>query len=220
VLATHDLELQTGGAVFDNSKTNYANRVAGSSLVFANALGGEAGITKLLKAIAAAPRATANPEAVTKLKSLAATTGKVTIPTIIMTGVNDPITPAGAAKRLANIYAQQYAAEKAAAFKKVNTTGYVAPLNKQLVIWSTSPTNWTTFDSNGLPITTTPAAPGTNHCNFTTKQYLAVVNLMIDANNTGQIKKNGATNTLIRKAENLSIGDASYVELLKFYTDN
>ena len=220
VLATHDLELQTGGAVFDNSKTDYSTRVAGSSLAFSAALGGDAGISKLLKAIASAPRANADPAAVAKLNNLAATTGKVNVPTIIMTGVNDPITPAGAAKRLANIYAQQYAAEKAAAFKKVNTTGYVAPLNKQLVIWSTSPSSWTKFDSNGLPITTSAAAPGTNHCNFTNKQYLAVVDLMINANNTGKIAKNGATNTLIRKAGNLSIGDASYVELLKFYTDN
>jgi len=220
VLATHDLELQTGGAVFDNSKTDYSTRVAGSSLAFSAALGGDAGISKLLKAIASAPRAKADPAAVAKLNNLAATTGKVNVPTIIMTGVNDPITPAGAAKRLANIYAQQYAAEKAAAFKKVNTTGYVAPLNKQLVIWSTSPSSWTKFDSNGLPITTSAAAPGTNHCNFTNKQYLAVVDLMINANNTGKIAKNGATNTLIRKAGNLSIGDASYVELLKFYTDN
>ena len=220
VLATHDLELQTGGAVFDNSKTDYASRVTASSTTYSAALGGDAGIAKLLKAIAAAPRATANPAAVAKLKTLAATTGKVNVPTIIMTGVNDPITPAGSAKRLANLYAQQYAAEKAAAFKKINTTGYSAPAIKQLVIWSTSPTSWTKFDSNGLPITTGAAAPGTNHCNFTNSQYLAVVNLMIKANDTGKIMKNGATNTLIRKAGNLSIGDASYVELLKYYSEN
>jgi len=220
VLATHDLELQTGGKVFDNTKTDYAARVAGSAITYAAALGGETGIAKLLKAIAAAPRSTADSAAVAKLNGLAMTTGKVNVPTIIMTGVNDPVTPAGAAKRLANLYAQQYAAEKAAAFKKVNTTGYVAPPIKQLVIWSTSPTSWTKFDSNGLPITTTAAAPGTNHCNFTNNQYLAVVNTMISANNTGRIIKNGALNTLIRKAGNLSIGDASYVELLKFYTDN
>ena len=219
VLATHDLELQTGGAVFDNTKTNYASRVVSSSITYGAALGGETGVAKLLKAIAVAPRATANSDAVAKLKTLAATTGKVNVPTIIMTGVNDPVTPAGAAKRLANIYAQQYAAEKAAALKKVNTTGYVAPVNKQIVLWSTSPTSWTKFDSNGLPITTTAAAPGTNHCNFTNKQYLAVVNLMIEANSTGKVLKNGALNTLVRKAGNLSIGDASYVELLKYYTD-
>ena len=220
VLATHDLELQTGGKVFDNSKTDYAARVAGSAITYAAALGGETGIAKLLKAIAAAPRSTADAAAVAKLNALAMTTGKVNVPTIIMTGVNDPVTPAGAAKRLANLYAQQYAAEKAAAFKKVNTTGYVAPPIKQLVIWSTSPTSWTKFDSNGLPITTTAAAPGTNHCNFTNSQYLAVVNTMISANNSGRIVKNGALNTLIRKAGNLSIGDATYVDLLKFYTDN
>ena len=104
--------------------------------------------------------------------------------------------------------------------KKVNTTGYVAPLNKQLVIWSTSPTSWTQFDANGLPITSTAAAPGTNHCNFTNKQYLTVVDTMIAANQSGQIAKNGALNTLIRKAGNLSIGEASYVDLLKYYTDN
>jgi hypothetical protein len=220
VLATHDLELQTGGAVFDNSKTNYANRVVGSSLIFANALGGESGITKLLKAIAIAPRVIANPDAVVKLNNLAATTGKVSIPTIIMSGVNDPITPAGAAKRLASIYAAQYAAEKKMALKQSKGKTYSAPLNKHLVIWSTSPSNWTQFDANGLPVATTPAAPGTNHCNFTAKQYLAVVDLMIEANNSGQIKKPGSINSIIRKAGNLSINDQAYVELLKFYSDN
>lgn len=220
VLATHDLELQVGGSVFDNTKTNYGSRVVASSITYSAALGGDASITKMLKAIADAPRVTANSDAAAKLKTLAATTGKVNVPTIIMIGVNDPITPAGSAKRLANLYAQQYAAEKAAALKKVSTTGYVAPANKQLVIWSTSPTSWTKFDSNGLPITSTAAAPGTNHCNFTNKQYLAVVDLMIKANESGKILKNGATNTLIRNAGNLSIADAPYVELLKFYTDN
>lgn len=220
VLATHDLELQTGGAVFDNSKTNYSNRVTFSAPSFSNALGGEAGISKLLKALADAPRTQANAAAVAKLNSLAATTGKVNVPTIIMTGVNDPVTPAGAAKRLANLYAEQYAAEKAAAAKNFRSKGYVAPLNKQLVIWSTSPTSWTTFDATGNPIVTTAAAPGTNHCNFTAKQYLAVADLMIKSSATGYVAKNGATRTLIRKAGNLSIGDATYVELLKFYTDN
>lgn len=220
VLATHDVELQTGGAVFDNTKTNYSNRVTFSAPNFANALGGEAAIGKLLKAIESAPRASANSAAVAKLNSLAATTGKVNVPTIVMTGVNDPITPAGAAKRLANLYAEQYAAEKAAAFKNFRAKGYVAPIKKHLVIWSTSPTSWTTFDSSGNPITSTPAAPGTNHCNFTTKQYLAVADLMIKASKNGYVAKDGATRTLIRKAGNLSIGDASYVELLKFYTDN
>jgi len=220
ILATHDVELQVGGSVFDNTKTNYANRVTFSSVSFANALGGATGISKLLQAIAAAPRVSANPAAVAKLNTLAATTGKVNAPTIIMTGVNDPITPAGAAKRLANLYAEQYAAEKATAFKNFRAKGYIAPLKRHLVIWSTSPTSWTTFDDAGLPISSTPAAPGTGHCNFTSKQYLAVADLMIKASKNGYILKDGPTRTLIRKAGNLSISDASYVELLKFYTDN
>lgn len=217
VLATHDLELQTGGAVFDNTKTDYSTRVTGSAITYSAALGGDAGTAKLLAAIKSAPRAEANPAAVAKLNSLAATNGKVTIPTIIMTGVNDPITPAGSAKRLANLYAAQYASEKAMAMKNAKANGYVAPIKKQLVIWSTSPTSWTKFDSSGSPITTSAAAPGTNHCNFTTKQYLAVVDLMIKANSSGKLLKDGPTNTLIRKAGNLSIGDAPYVELLKYY---
>ena len=43
---------------------------------------------------------------------------------------------------------------------------------------------------------------------------------MIKASKNGYILKDGPTRTLIRKAGNLSISDASYVELLKFYTDN
>lgn len=220
VLATHDLELQVGGPVFDNTATNYSNRVTFSAPSFATALGGEAAITKMLTAISGAPRTKANSASVAKLNALAATTGKVNVPTIIMTGVNDPITPAGAAKRLANIYAEQYAAEKALAFKNFRANGYVAPINKQLVIWSTSPTSWTTFDSSGLPIISTPSAPGTGHCNFTAKQYLAVADLMIRANDTGVVARDGKTRIMVRRAGNLSVSNATYVELLKFYTDN
>lgn len=219
VLATHDLELQVGGPVFDNSKTDYAARVVGSSIVYNAALGGDDGVSKLLKAIASAPRAKADSAAVAKLNSLASTTGQVNIPTIILSGVNDPITPAGAAKRLADLYRQQFAAEKASAVKALRAKGYIAPVNKHLVIWSTSPKSWTTFDSNGLPITSTLAATGTNHCNYTDKQYLAVADLMTRASATGEIVRNGALNTTIRKAGNLSISSELYVELLKYYTD-
>ena len=225
VLATQDVENQAGGAIFDNTKTDYAARIDGERVIFNAALSGNTVIDALLAALSpanpGAPRAVANPAAVAKMKALHINTGKINVPTILMVGVADPITPAGASQRLVDLYAEQYAAEKAAARKAYKTTReYKNPTNKLLMLWSVTPSSYTKFNEAGSPITTTPAAPGTNHCNFTTSQWLLVARSLVHTANTGKLPTGGALNTAVRKAGNISMDKGINVPLLKYYTDN
>jgi pimeloyl-ACP methyl ester carboxylesterase len=224
VLATQDLENQVGGAFFDNTKTDYAARIDGERVIFNAALSGNTVIDALLGAISTAnpgaPRAVANQAAVTKLNSLHVNTGKINVPTILMVGIADPITPAGASQRLVDLYAEQYAAEKAAARKAYQTTrDYKNPANNLLMLWNTTPESYTKFDAAGSPITSTPAASGTNHCNFTTAQWLLVARSLVTAANTEKLPSGGALYTAVRKAGNISIDKGISVPLLKYYTD-
>jgi pimeloyl-ACP methyl ester carboxylesterase len=225
IMATQDVENQVGGAIFDNTKTDYAARIDGERVIFNAALSGNTVIDALLGALSpanpGAPRAVANPAAVAKMQALHTNTGKINVPTILMVGVADPITPAGASQRLVDLYAEQYAAEKAAARKAYQTTrAYTAPANNLLMLWNTTPESYTKFDAAGSPITTTPAAQGTRHCNFTSAQLVVVARSLVQASNTGKLPSGGALYTAIRKAGNLSIDKGISVPLMKFYTDN
>jgi pimeloyl-ACP methyl ester carboxylesterase len=225
VLATQDVENQVGGAIFDNTKTDYAARIDGERVIFNAALSGNTVIDALLGALSpanpGAPRAVANPAAVAKMNALHVNAGKINIPTILMVGVADPITPAGASQRLVDLYAEQYAAEKDAARKAYKTTrAYKNPANNLLMLWNTTPDSYTKFTAAGSPITTTPAAPGTNHCNFTTSQWLLVARSLVQASNTGKLPSGGALYTAVRKAGNLSMDKGISIPLLKYYTDN
>ena len=225
VLATQDVENQAGGPVFDNTKTDYAARIDSERVVFNAALSGNTVIDALLGALSAAnpgaPRATANAAAVAKMRALHTNTGKINVPTILMVGVADPITPAGASQRLVDLYAEQYAAEKAAARKAYQTTrDYKNPANKLLMLWNTTPANYTKFSEAGAPITSTPAAQGTNHCNFTSAQLVLVAKSLVQASASGKVPSGGALNTAVRKAGNLSTDKGIVVPLLKYYTDN
>jgi pimeloyl-ACP methyl ester carboxylesterase len=225
VLATQDVENQAGGAIFDNTKTDYAARIDGERVIYNAALSGNTVIDALLGALSAAnpgaPRAVANPAAVAKMNALHVNTGKINVPTILMVGVADPITPAGASQRLVDLYAEQYAAEKAAAIKAYQKTrDYKTPVNKLLMLWNTTPDSYTTFNAAGSPITSTPAAQGTNHCNFTSAQLLLVAKSMVQASSTGKLPSGGALYTAVRRAGNLSIDKGISVPLLKYYTDN
>ena len=225
VLATQDVENQTGGAIFDNTKTDYSARVDAERVIFNAALSGNTAIDAMLGALSAAnpgaPRAVANPAAVAKMKALHQNTGKINVPTVLMVGLADPITPAGASQRLVDLYVEQYAAEKAAARKAYQATrDYKNPTNKLLMLWNTTPANYTKFDAAGSPITSTPAAQGTNHCNFTSAQLLLVAKSLVQASSTGKLPSGGALNTAVRKAGNLSIDKGISVPWLKAYGDN
>ena len=225
IMATQDVENQVGGAIFDNTKTDYAARVDGERVIFNAALSGNTVIDALLGALSAAnpgaPRAKANAAAVAKMNALHTNTGKINVPTVLMVGLADPITPAGASQRLVDLYAEQYAAEKAAAIKAYQTTrNFKTPTNKLLMLWNTTPSSYTKFNEAGSPITSTPAAQGTNHCNFTSAQLVLVAKAMVQASNTGSLPSGGSFYTALRKAGNLSIDKGIRAPWLKSYGNN
>ena len=213
ILATYDLELQTGGSVFDNSSVDYAARVADSSVIFNAALSGNTAITGMLGVLAASPRA----KATTSMNSLAATTGKINVPTIYMSGVADPITPAGATQRMIDKYAEQYEAAKEAAKKaSYNGGSYIPAKSKVLTLWSVTPKSWTKFDATGSPISQ-KGTPGTGHCTFTTANYLTVAKFLVDAGKSDSITWDGAARKAVRASKGLLVDPNFRAPLLKFY---
>ncbi len=224
VLATQDVENQAGGAIFDNTATDYAARIVNERVIFNAALSGNNAINGMLGALSplnpGAPRAKADPAAVAKMRALRANTGKINVPTVLMVGVADPITPAGATQRIVDVYALQAAAEKAAALKAAKRTGgYTKPANKLLTLWNPTPASYTTFTAGFAPITSTPAAQGTNHCNFTAAQLIFVAKTLVSASSTGKLPSGGALTYAVRKVGSLSIDPFFRAPLLKFYNE-
>jgi len=217
VLATYDLELQAGGAIFDNTTTDYAARIADEQFAWASALSGNSGTAGLLSVLAASPRAKAAPAAVAKLKTLVTHSGQVEIPTILFTGIADPVTTAGNQQSVADKYAAYYA-EKWEAVKKAK--GYKRPANNQLVLWNFPREKYTKYTAAGAPDTSVPAATGTNHCNFTTSQYMAIADLLAYASANGKHLSGGPLLTKIRKAGNMTYDRGYSAPQLKYYGDN
>jgi pimeloyl-ACP methyl ester carboxylesterase len=215
VLATYDFELQAGGAVFDNTKTDYAARIADEQFIWASALSGTAATEGLLSVLAASPRAKATPAAVEKLKTLVSHSGKVEIPTILFTATADPITTAGNQQSVADKYAT-YLAEKWAA-RKVGERK--RPANNLLVLWNMPPEKYTKYSAAGAPLTNIPGATGTNHCKFTTSQFLAIADLLAYASANGKNLSGGPMLSKIRKAGNMTYDRGYSAPLLKYYGD-
>jgi pimeloyl-ACP methyl ester carboxylesterase len=214
VLATHDIELQAGGAVFDNTTTDYSARVAEDQFAWSSALSGVSATQGLLSVLAASPRAKADPAAVAKLKTLASHSGKVEIPTVLFTGTADPITIAGNQQSVVDKYAAYYA-EKWAAAKKAGERK--RPVNNQLVLWNFPAQKYTKFTAAGAPDLTVPAASGTNHCNFTASQYLAIADLLAYAAENGVNMSGGKLLTKIRKAGNMTLDRGYSAPKMKYY---
>jgi pimeloyl-ACP methyl ester carboxylesterase len=214
VLAMHDVEQQVGGAFFDNTKTDYAARIADEQFSWASALSGASGTEGLLSVLAASPRAKADPAAVAKLKTLTSHSGKVEIPTILFTATADPTTAAGNQQSVADKYAT-YMAEKWTAARKAGSPK--RPANNQLVLWNLPPEKYTTYTAAGAPITTTPAATGTNHCNFTNSQFLAIADLLAYASANGKNLSGGPLLTKLRKAGNMTYDRGYIAPRLKYY---
>jgi pimeloyl-ACP methyl ester carboxylesterase len=214
VLATHDVEQQAGGAIFDNTATDYSARVSAERFIWSSALSGEAGVNALLGYLAAVPRVKGNPAAIAKLATLTTHTGKVEVPTILFTGTADPVTTPGNQQAVIDKYAA-YSAEKWAAAKKEGNRK--RPANNQLVLWNFPPEKYTKFTAAGSPDTTGAAATGTNHCNFTTSQYLAIADLLAYAAENGKNMSGGALYTKIRKAGNMTYDRGYEAPKLKYY---
>jgi len=197
----YDLELQTGGTWYDNTKTDWAARVADERFIWASALSGESATNALLGYLAAVPKAEGNPVARAKVAGLGTHTGITKVPTVLYTGVADPLGTASEQQSIIDKYdaylAQQWPANKNAAVRK-------RPVNNQLALWGIPAAKYTKFTAAGSPDTTVAAAPGTNHCNFTVAQYVAVAELLAYAANNGKNMSGGPLLTKLRKAGNMT----------------
>jgi pimeloyl-ACP methyl ester carboxylesterase len=221
VLATLDMERQSGGPFYDNSTTDYAARVADDVQTYNAALSGNTAIAGMLAflnpANPAAPRWTATTAAKAEYAKQVKNSGTVNVPTITLTATSDPIVPAGNTQWLADQYAAQYAAAKAkAAAAAVSTGKYVAPKSMFLPIWNHAPVSYTKFDSAGSPDTSGAAATGTNHCNFTSKQWIGLADALVIASTNGNVTPTLEMRTAARKAG--GVVDTTFVApLLPFY---
>jgi pimeloyl-ACP methyl ester carboxylesterase len=221
ILATHDLELQAGGAFYDNSKTDYAARVADEAVTFNAALSGNTALNGLLSYLSplnpAAPRLTANQAALAKLRALSTHTGKISVPTVVLAGETDVVSPAGNTQWLIDRYAEQSAAEKAAALK-ADGGSFKAPKNKLIVIWKTGSSSYSKFTAAGSPIPLVASDPNSNaHCNFSAAQHVALVKLAVQGATKGSVSYDGATRTVARKVMTGVIGPQRFPALQKFY---
>jgi pimeloyl-ACP methyl ester carboxylesterase len=203
----YDLELQTGGVWYDNTATDWAARVADERFIWASALSGESATNALLGYLAAVPKAQGNPVARAKVAALGTHTGISKIPTILYTGVADPILGASQQQSIIDkndaYRAQLWPANKDAAVRKRTA-------NNQLALWGIPAAKYTKFTAAGSPDTTGAATPGTNHCNFTVAQYLAIADLLAYAADNGKHLSGGPLLTKIRKAGNMTY-DRNYV---------
>ena len=207
VIANYDMEIRYGGVVFDNSKTDYAKRLGDDGLTYRAALTGQSGITGMLTYLSplnpAAPRVTANAAAVAKMNSQYQIQGNIEVPTIQIAATADHITPPGAAQYLINQY-------------EASVANGVSKSGKLLTIWNKPADSYTEFSSAGLPITPTVITNGTNHCNYTTSQILAVAKLAASAAKTGKLPSSSAVKAAIKNEPNLFVNPNFTPPLLKF----
>ena len=195
-----DGELLAGGKVYDNTKTDYAARIATEADLYSFALSGNSAVAGIVNALAATPRETANPAAVAKIPSLVGLSGKITKPTIIFQAESEEFVPASIVQWYIDSYAEQFAAEKAKAMAEAKKTrSYVAPTNNLVVLWAKTAAKYSKFTAAGSPdLTATPGA-GTGHCLFTAAQWLAAADLMTATLANGKFPLGGKITTTARK---------------------
>ena len=206
---------------YDNTKTNFATQLSESDRdIYNAALSGNTVIDGLLAVLnpanPAAPRLVGEASAVAKAAAMYSTTGKITVPTIMMTGTNDPVPAASWIQQVSDKYAVQFAADKAAAMAAAKKSRvYVAPKNKLSVFWLKPPKNWTKFDAAGSPIAQSYVA-GNGHALFTQKQFKFMIDSAIKAANTGVVPSGGPSTTAARKAGLVKDKYSAY-PYLKYY---
>jgi pimeloyl-ACP methyl ester carboxylesterase len=223
IMATYDVELQSGGTVFDNTKTDYAARLGSDLYTYGSALSGLDAASGMLAYLSplnpAAPRVAGNAKAIEKMRALASHTGKINVPTITLGAVADNATPAGHDQWLGDRAAEQLTAARAAAKAAYLTSGsYTKPVSKFMSIWQKPPTKYSKYTATGAPDTTPAGANGTGHCNTTPAQNLAIADLAYEAANTGALVVGGKLLTTIRKAGGLTYDPGFRAQLLKFYS--
>ena len=210
-----DGELLAGGKVFDNSKTDYAARVAADADLYSFALSRNSAVAGIIGALAATPRETADPAAVAKIPSLVGLSGEITKPTIIFQAESEEFVPASIVQWYIDGYAEQYAAEKTKAMKAAQKSGtYVTPKNNLVVLWAKTADKYSKFTAAGTPdLTATPGA-GTGHCLFTAAQWLAAADLMTATLKNGKLPR-GATIKVTARKVGLTYDNKFRVPLFK-----
>ena len=210
-----DGELLAGGKVFDNTKTDYAARVAADADIYSFALSGNSAVAGIIGALAATPRETADAAAVAKIAPLIGLSGKITKPTIIFQAESEEFVPASIVQWYIDGYAQQYAAAKMKALKdSVKSRDYVSPTNNLVVLWAKTAAKYSKFTAAGTPdLSATPGA-GTGHCLFTAAQWLAAANLMTATLKDGNFPR-GSKITMTARKVGLSYDNKFRVPLFK-----
>ena len=195
-----DGELLAGGKVYDNSKTDYAARVAADADIYSFALSGNSAVAGIIGALAATPRETADAAAVAKIAPLIGLTGKITKPTIIFQAESEEFVPASIVQWYIDGYAEQYAAAKMKAMADAKKSrSYVAPTNNLVVLWAKTAATYSKFTAAGSPDLSATQGAGTGHCNWTAAQWLAAANLMTATLKDGKFPLGGKITTTARK---------------------
>ena len=195
-----DGELLTGGKVFDNSKTDYAARVASDRDIYSFAFSGNSAVDAMLGALAATPRETADAAAVAKIPGLIGLKGTIAKPTVIMAAESDEYTPASIAQWYIDGYDAQFAAAKDAAIAAAKSSrSYQAPVNKLVMLWAKTAPKYSKFTAAGSPDLGATIGAGTGHCNYTPAQYIAAAKMVAGAINTGKFPNQGPIVTAAKK---------------------
>lgn len=210
-----DGELLAGGKVYDNTKTDYAARIAADADIYSFALSGNSAVAGIIGALAATPRETADPAAVAKIPSIVGLSGKISKPTLIFQVESEKFVPASIVQWYIDTYAEQYAAEKMKAMAEAKKTrNYLPPTNNLVVLWEKTAAKYSKFTAAGSPdLTATPGA-GTGHCTFTADQWLAAANLMATTLKEGKFPLGGKITSTARKV-GLSYDNKFRVPLFK-----
>ena len=214
IMATYDIEQQVGGPVFDNSATNYAAQLGDGLFEYSSALSGLDAAQGLLGFLAASPRAKADSAAVEKMRALVSHEGVFNVPTLTVGATADNVTPAGHAQWLAERAAENYLASASNKNSKLANTWR----SNNVSLWQRTPDSYTKFSATGSPVSQS-GVNGTGHCVTTTKQYMAIADILAKAATNGQLVTDGAFRTAIRKAGGLTFDRDFSVPLMKFYQE-
>lgn len=196
IIATYDIEQQVGGAIYDNSSTDYAAQLGDGLFEYSSALSGLDATQGMLAYLAAFPRAKASSAALGKLGTLMTHKGNVNVPTIGVAGVSDNITPVG------NL---QWLVDRAAKKKSKNL----------LALWQKTPDAYTKFDASG--VVSQRGVNGTGHCTATTSQILTIAKLLDSSARKGQLVSAKTVKAATANAGGLSYDPGFSTALLKYY---
>jgi hypothetical protein len=197
VLATYDLERDSGGPIFDNTATDYAAQLGDAKREYASALSGSDATNAMLAYLAAFPKMKGDATAIAKMRTLLSHKGNFKVPTISMAATADNVTPAGN---------QQWLIDAAAAKKSKNL----------LALWQRTPKSYTTFNAAGPVRLASAVYNGTGHCNTTVDQHLAFADLLAASSN-GKLVDAKSVRKAIKAAGGITYDPTFTAPLLKFY---